>query len=64
MTRTRLTWAEIAEIVDSWPFYDARTGKRIPTRAEWEQFSRWRRWRDIVLGWDPPKERERPWARD
>lgn len=43
----------------SMPLYDRR-GKRIPRRAEWEQFSRWRRWRDVLLGWDPPKERPRP----
>ncbi|HMJ04500.1 MAG TPA: hypothetical protein VK506_16275 [Conexibacter sp.] len=32
-----------------------RYGRPIPTRAEWEQLGRWRRWRDLLLGWQPPK---------
>jgi len=46
------------------PLYDRRTGKRIPPRAEWEQLSRWRRWRDILLGWDPPPDWKFPWEED
>jgi len=37
------------------PLYDRRTGKRILRRHEWEQLPRWRRWRDILCGWAPPK---------
>lgn len=64
MARQRPTLAEIAEIVRSMPVYDRRTGKRIPTRAEWEQFSRWRRWRDILLGWVPPQDWKFPREED
>jgi len=42
--------------------YDRR-GRRIPTRAEWEQLSRWRRWRDILCGWQPPEEYRYHWER-
>jgi len=44
----------------SMPRYDRR-GKRLPTRAEWEQFSRWRRWRDLLLGWEPARPHKFPW---
>jgi hypothetical protein len=64
MDRQRPTLAEVAEIVRAMPFYDRRTGKRIPSRTEWEQFGRWRRWRDILLGWVPPRERRFPWEED
>ena len=57
MTRRRWTFAEIEQWVQEMPSYDRRTGKRMPTRAEWEQFSRWRRWRDILLGWRPRRPR-------
>jgi hypothetical protein len=57
MARSRLTWEEIERRVQAMPSYDRRTGKRIPTRAEWEQFPRWRRWRDILLGWVPREPR-------
>ena len=40
--------------------YDQR-GRPIPTRAEWEQFPRWRRWRDLLLGWQPHKAKPHPW---
>jgi len=51
-----MTIAEAIEYGHSLPLIDRRTGKRIPRRAEGEQFSRWRRWRDVLLGWDPPKD--------
>jgi hypothetical protein len=57
MASRRWTFAEIEQWVQAMPSYDRRTGKRIPTRAEWEQLSRWRRWRDILLGWEPRKPR-------
>jgi len=58
-SRRRWTIEEAIEYGHSMPLIDRRTGKRIPRRAEWEQFSRWRRWRDILLGWDPPKNLNR-----
>jgi formylglycine-generating enzyme required for sulfatase activity len=48
----------------SMPIYDRRTGKRLPTHAEWEQFGRWRRWRDLLLGWEPPRDPVFPWEED
>ncbi len=64
MPRRRWTLREAMEYGRAMPLYDRRTGKRIPTRAEWEQFSRWRRWRDILLGWDPPPDWKFPWEED
>lgn len=45
--------------------YDQR-GRTILTRAEWEQFPRWRRWRDLLLGWEPVKLNPKPypWEQD
>jgi hypothetical protein len=60
MARRRMTIIEAMEYGHSMPRYDRR-GRRIPTRAEWEQFSRWRRWRDLLLGWEPFKPRPLPW---
>jgi hypothetical protein len=57
MTMLRWTIAEAMEFGRSMPLYDRRTGKRILRRAEWEQLSRWRRWRDLLLGWEPPQDR-------
>jgi hypothetical protein len=45
------------------PRYDRR-GRRIPTREEWEQFPRWRRWRDLLLGWQPYKPQPFPWEQE
>jgi hypothetical protein len=42
----RLAW--------SMPFYD-RQGRRLLFRDEWEHVGRWRRFRYLLLGWDPPK---------
>jgi len=58
-----MTLAEVAQIVDAMPMYDDR-GRRLLNRSEWEQLSRWRRWRDILLGWDPPRERAYSWEVD
>lgn len=63
MTRPRMTLAEVAQIVDAIPMYDRR-GRRLLNRSEWEQLSRWRRWRDILLGWVPPRERTYSWEAD
>jgi hypothetical protein len=60
MARRRMTIREAMEFGRSLPRYDHRV-RRIPTRAEWEQFSRWRRWRDLLLGWEPYKPRPLPW---
>jgi hypothetical protein len=54
MTR-RWTAEEAWEYGHRLPIYDSRTGKPVPSRTEWEQYSRWRRWRDWLLGYDPPK---------
>ena len=43
--------------------YDQR-GRRIPTREEWEHFPRWRRWRDLLLGWEPFRQEPFPWERN
>lgn len=48
------------EYARSMPIYDRR-GRRVLRRSEWEQLSRWRRWRDIFMGWDPPPELKFPW---
>lgn len=37
-------------------FRDHR-GRPIVTRDEWERFSRWRKLRDVLLGWDPREPR-------
>lgn len=55
MERRRRTFEEIVELMYSIPRYD-RKGRRVYRRSEWEQLPRWRRWRDIVLGWVPPRE--------
>lgn len=36
-------------------FRDYR-GRPALSRADWEKLGRWRRLRDVLLGWDPPKE--------
>ena len=54
MANRRWTIEEAMEYGHTVPIY-TRSGKRIPSRTEWEQFGRWRRWRDLLLGWDPPK---------
>jgi hypothetical protein len=56
MARRRWTFAEAVEYGRSMPLYDKR-GRRLLSRAEWEQLGRWRRLRDVLLGWDPPKDR-------
>ena len=63
MERRRITLAEAVEFGRSMPVYDRR-GRRLPRRAEWEQLSRWRRWRDILLACDPPREYKYSWERD
>ncbi len=30
--------------------------KPMISRAEWEQLGRWRRWRDVLLGWQPLRD--------
>jgi hypothetical protein len=55
---------EAIEFSRSIPMYDRRTGKRILERDEWEQLPRWRRWRDIFCGWDPPQEYRFHWERE
>jgi hypothetical protein len=60
MARRRMTIIEAMEFGLLMPRYDRR-GRRMPTRAEWGQFSRWRRWRDLLLGWEPYKPRPLPW---
>ncbi|HET6448769.1 MAG TPA: hypothetical protein VFG31_06625 [Conexibacter sp.] len=62
-SRSRWTMVEATEYMRSIPWYDAR-GRRIPTRAEWEQFPRWRRCRDLLLGWQPHKPLPLPWERE
>ena len=41
-------------------YRNMRTGEPKWSRTEWREFGRWRRWRDVLLGWDPvelPRER-------
>ncbi|HEX4804853.1 MAG TPA: hypothetical protein VFU94_03035 [Conexibacter sp.] len=64
MTRTTMASLKAAaERARAMPLYD-RGGRRILRRSEWERLSRRRRWRDILMGWDPPPERRFPWDDD
>lgn len=44
-------------------YRNCRTGEPMWTRAEWEQFGRLRRWRDLLLWWQPRKPRDERTAR-
>ena len=55
MARRRWTTEEAIEYGSSLPIY-TRRGRRLLTRAEWEQLGRWRRFKDRVLWLAPRKD--------
>jgi hypothetical protein len=59
----KMTFEEAMELGRALPrdiWLDQR-GRPLLTREQWEKLGRWRRRRDVLLGWDPPvRPQKRP----